>query len=199
MCSKTLFVHVCTVFQCNLPFKIQPYATHLLRKNKNYTQVQQLTSLFDKFCRPNFTSKLHKKKKNGKRSHDWLKSAIILTKIITVFGYVVTWNVKTYVTHPLECRMSQEWLKWCSDPPQPPPLNSTWLFGLRKFSGQTLLVRGGGGVWHTIPPLYYQHNTTYKSQHLASYLCHIMSNVLQTFTIKLNFIRQSKWGVTTQY
>ena len=29
--------------------------------------------------------------------------------------YVVTWNVKTYVSDPLECKMSQEWLKWCSE------------------------------------------------------------------------------------
>ena len=55
------------------------------------------------------------------------------------FFYVVTWNVKTYVSHPLKCRMSQNWLKWCSDtPPPPPPLNSTWLFGLRNFSCQSL-------------------------------------------------------------
>ena len=33
--------------------------------------------------------------------------------------YVITWNVKTYVSHPLKCRMSQNWLKWCSDPPPP--------------------------------------------------------------------------------
>ena len=41
--------------------------------------------------------------------------------------YVVTWNVKTYVSHPLKCRMCQNWLKWCSDPP-PPPLNYNLTF-----------------------------------------------------------------------
>ena len=43
--------------------------------------------------------------------------------------YVVTWNVKTYVSHPLKCRMCQNWLKWCSDtPPPPPPLNYNLTF-----------------------------------------------------------------------
>ena len=60
-------------------------------------------------------------------------------------NYVVTWNVKTYVSHPLKCRMSQNWLKWCSDTP-PSPLNPTWLFGLRKkfFLSKFEVVVGGG-------------------------------------------------------
>ena len=64
--------------------------------------------------------------------------------------YVFTWNVKTYISHPLKCRMCQNWLKWCSDtPPPPPPLNSTWLFGLRKFSCQRLRWWcWRGSVWH---------------------------------------------------
>ena len=43
--------------------------------------------------------------------------------------YVITWNVKTYISHPLKCRMCQKWLKWCSDPPTTttPKLNSTFL------------------------------------------------------------------------
>ena len=32
------------------------------------------------------------------------------------YFYVVTSNVKTYVTHGLKWEMSQKWLKWCSDP-----------------------------------------------------------------------------------
>ena len=44
-------------------------------------------------------------------------------------NYVVTWNVKTYISHPLKCRMCQNWLKWCSDtPPPPPPLNYNLTF-----------------------------------------------------------------------
>ena len=34
---------------------------------------------------------------------------------LVFFFYVVTWNVTTYVSYPLECKMSQEWLKWCSE------------------------------------------------------------------------------------
>ena len=64
-------------------------------------------------------------------------------------SYVVTWNVKTYITHLLKCKMSQEWLKWCSDPPPTTTLNSTWLFGLRKFSCQTLGWWWGGLACHT--------------------------------------------------
>ena len=44
-------------------------------------------------------------------------------------NYVVIWNVKTYVSHPLKCRMSWKWLKWCSDPPTTittPKLNLTF-------------------------------------------------------------------------
>ena len=63
--------------------------------------------------------------------------------------YVVTWNVKTYVSHPLKCRMCQNWLKWCSDPPPPPTttpklqldfldLKSSWSLGV--------VVGGGGGL-----------------------------------------------------
>ena len=50
----------------------------------------------------------------------WLQEADDLQAALY---YVITWNVKTYITHPLKCKMSQEWLKWCSDPP--PTLNST--------------------------------------------------------------------------
>ena len=53
--------------------------------------------------------------------------------------YVIIWNLKTYISHPLKCRMCQNWLKWCSDTPPPPPPpklqldfldleSSTWLF-----------------------------------------------------------------------
>ena len=45
----------------------------------------------------------------------------------------------------------------------------------------------------------WQPYTNYKSQHLASYLCLIISNVLQTYTRRIDFIRQSKWRVTTLY
>ena len=70
-----------------------------------------------------------------------------------LYFYVVTWNVKTYFSHPLKCRMSQKWLKWCSAPhPPPPPLNSTWLFGLRNFSCQSLRWWWVGGCLAPDPP-----------------------------------------------
>ena len=84
-----------------------------------------------------------------------------------VINYVVTWNVKTYITHPLKCKMSQKWLKWCSETTTitpklnfgvvggcgvachttPLPPNSTWLFGLKKFSCQSL----GWWGWSCMP------------------------------------------------
>ena len=55
--------------------------------------------------------------------------------------------------------MSQEWLKWCWDTTTtPPPLNSTWLFGFRKCSCQTLGWWGGGGICIRPPPL----NSTWR-------------------------------------
>ena len=45
----------------------------------------------------------------------------------------------------------------------------------------------------------WQPYTNYKSQYFVSYLCHIICSILQTYTISLNFIRWSKWGVTTLY
>ena len=105
---------------------------------------------------------------------------------LTHVYYVVTWNVKTYITHSLECKMSQEWLKWCSDTTtttnpatpklkfldleiflsnfrvvgvvvvsasdHPTTLNSTWLFGHRNFSCETLGWWGGSGICIRLPP-----------------------------------------------
>ena len=66
--------------------------------------------------------------------------------------YVVTWNVKKYVSHPLKCRMCQKWLKWCSDPPPP---TTTPKLQLDFLDLENFLVKvwgGGGGVSGARPP-----------------------------------------------
>ena len=78
-------------------------------------------------------------------------SLVIELGHISFTVYVITWNVKTFISHPLKCRMCQNWLKWCSDPPTPTttPKTTTWLFWLKvklKFRD------GGGGVWCQTPP-----------------------------------------------
>ena len=67
-----------------------------------------------------------------------------------LYCYVVTWNVKTYVSHPLKCRMCQNWLKWCSGPPPPPPppLNYNLTFLTLKSSWSL----GGGWWWGGLLP-----------------------------------------------
>ena len=69
--------------------------------------------------------------------------------------YVVTWNVKTYVSHPLKCRMCQNWLKWCSDTSPPPttPKLQLDLLDLENFLVKVWGGGGGGGGWSgTRPP-----------------------------------------------
>ena len=66
--------------------------------------------------------------------------------------YIVTWNVKTYVSHSLisnlKCRMCQKWLKWCSDSPTSPKLQLDFL-DLENF---LVKVWGGGGGARLPPP-----------------------------------------------
>ena len=73
-------------------------------------------------------------------------------RISNLFYYVVTWNVKTYVSHPLKCRMCQKWLKWCSDPPP----TTTPKLQLDFLDLENFLVKvwggGGGGVSGARPP-----------------------------------------------
>ena len=77
-------------------------------------------------------------------------SSIVHWKFNTVGTcyYVITWNVKTYVSYPLECKMSQEWLKWCSETTATTTTTTTTTLNSISFWG------GGQYViaWHTPTP-----------------------------------------------
>ena len=70
--------------------------------------------------------------------------SLALNTVNSRFRYVVTWNVKTYVSHPLKCRMCQNWLKWCSDPPPPTTTPKLQLDFLDLKSSWSLGVVVGG-------------------------------------------------------
>ena len=86
-------------------------------------------------------------------SNDLFQGQGQISNYLFHFHYVVTWNVKMYVSHPLKCRMCQKWLKWCSDPPP----TTTPILQLDFLDLENFLVKvwggggGGGGVWHQTP------------------------------------------------
>ena len=109
--------------------------------SKRFSNIRQLEFITGRKISPIWVGKIHK-------SIWYFNHQTWMT-----LHYVITWNVKTYVSHPLKCRMCQNWLKWCSDTPPPPPtpkLQLDFFVGLRKFSHQSL--RWWWGVSGTRPP-----------------------------------------------
>ena len=85
--------------------------------SKRFSNIRQLEFITGRKISPIWVGKIHK-------SIWYFNHQTWMT-----LHYVITWNVKTYVSHPLKCRMCQNWLKWCSDtPPPPPPLNYNLTF-----------------------------------------------------------------------